>query len=540
MDKMTRTLKYVGLVIGLSLSAISYAQDQFSFHLEPLVVEGLGGIQSYAWGQDDGRWFITGGRLDGLHRRQPWASFDLAGHNDLFWVVDVEASQHWTLDTSTLPQSIREQLRSTNMEFHQDGEYLYIIGGYGYRTAVNDHGTFPYLTAIHIPGIIQAIIDGTDPSPHIRQWEEEQFAVTGGYLNKIGDRFYLSGGQRFEGRYNPMNGPSFIQEYTEQVRIFSIIDDGTDLSYSFFPAYSDTELLHRRDYNVLPQIMPDNSEGLTAFSGVFQPDVDLPFLNCVDINEEGISEIPGFSQYFNHYHCASLPMYDADSETMHNVFFGGIAQYYPEDGDVVMDNEVPFVNTIARVSRDADGVVTEHVLPVTMPGLLGSGAEFIPLPDLPTYPNEVVDMAGLEGDSILIGHIFGGISSSAPNIFWVNDGTQSEASPTIFAVYLLTEVPSGLDQMNHQSTAPIRVQAYPNPNAGVFFLDIDLEAPMDLDIQLFDSRGRRVWQKSIAKSGTIQGSNTHEWRLPKRHSEGRYVLRVMGGGETITQQLVIH
>jgi len=36
------------------------------------------------------------------------------------------------------------------------------------------------------------------------------------------------------------------------------------------------------------------------------------------------------------------------------------------------------------------------------------------------------------------------------------------------------------------------------------------------------------------------GSNTYEWRLPKRYGAGRYVLRVMGEGTTISQQLVIH
>lgn len=46
-------------------------------------------------------------------------------------------------------------------------------------------------------------------------------------------------------------------------------------------------------------------------------------------------------------------------------------------------------------------------------------------------------MDDLVGDTILLGHIFGGILSSAPNIFWINDGTQSTATSELFKVYLL-------------------------------------------------------------------------------------------------------
>jgi len=59
----------------------------FEIRLEPISISGLGGIQSYAFGQANGKWLIVGGRLDGLHRRQPWASFDVAGHNNQLLVV---------------------------------------------------------------------------------------------------------------------------------------------------------------------------------------------------------------------------------------------------------------------------------------------------------------------------------------------------------------------------------------------------------------------------------------------------------------------
>lgn len=85
------------------------------------------------------------------------------------------------------------------------------------------------------------------------------------------------------------------------------------------------------------------------FSGVFQPIVDLPYLNSVTIDSQGYTIDNSFQQYYNHYHCAVLPMYSASNNEMHNIFFGGIAQYYDDLGVLVQDNNVPFVKTIARV-----------------------------------------------------------------------------------------------------------------------------------------------------------------------------------------------
>jgi hypothetical protein len=143
------------------------------------------------------------------------------------------------------------------------------------------------LIAVKIPDVINAIISGTPFTTYFRHIADEQFAVTGGYLNKIYNTYYLTGGQRFDGRYNPMNNPTFTQEYTNSIRKFQIADDGTNLTITHLAAITDTLNLHRRDYNVAPQIMPDGQEGLTAFSGVFQVDADLPFLNCVNIDSTG-------------------------------------------------------------------------------------------------------------------------------------------------------------------------------------------------------------------------------------------------------------
>lgn len=434
-------------ILFLALCSLSswYALSQepgFSIAVEPVILDSLEGVQSYAFGQHDGLWLIVGGRLDGLHRRQPWATFDEAGHNRQMRVIDPEADKSWSADLSSLPTTVQEQLGSTNMEFQQVGEQLYCVGGYGYSDSEGDHTTFAHLTVIDVPDVIEAIIKGKDIAPHIRQISDPMFQVTGGKLGKIGDEYYLLGGQKFLGRYNPMgpdHGPGFIQEYTNSIRVFRMSDDGNNIEIEHVRTYTDTLNLHRRDYNAVPQIMPDGEEGITMFSGVFRHNEDLPFWNCVNVNAGGYAVNDSFRQLLNHYHCPVLPLYSSSSNEMHTIFFGGIAQYYYEDSVLWRDDEVPFVTTIAVVTRDGDGIMKEHKLDEEMPALLGAAAELIPNPDLPYYGNGVLKLDELESDTTMVGYIYGGIRSPKPNIFFINEGKESEASGVIYKVYLIKQ-----------------------------------------------------------------------------------------------------
>jgi len=487
------------LLVGMALQL--HAQPvPFSVQIEPLSIPNVGGLQSFAFGQHDGKWLVIGGRLDGLHRRQPFAAFDLAGHHNQIAVIDPVTQQQWTAPLTSLPVSMQEQLRSTNMQFYQDGDYLYLTGGYGYSDTAGDHVTFDKLTAVEVPNVIAAVVNGTAFSAFFRQMTDAQFAVTGGHLLKIYDTYYLVGGQKFEGRYNPMgpnHGPGFVQQYTDQIRKFRISDDGTGLTVTHLPSPTDANNLHRRDFNVAPQIMPDGQEGATAFSGVFQTTVDLPYLNCVNIDSSGYAVNNAFSQYYNHYHCAFLPLYSANANEMHTVFFGGIAQFYDSLGVLVQDNNVPFVKTIARVTRSADGIMAEYKLPVEMPALLGSGAEFIPLQGLPAYDNGVIKLDELSADTMLVGYIYGGIASTARNVFWTNTGTESSASSQIFKVFMARNPSSAVHELNSQSIGTLRMLVFPNPNNGVFGIKFQLPEVTKVWLSIADGNGKIIDREEL-------------------------------------------
>lgn len=540
--KYSAHFKFLALLgVGFMVGQWAWGQSvPFAIALEPLEIVDLPGVQSYAHGHVGDHWVIIGGRLDGLHRRQPPVTFDVPGHNTRILVVDPMTGQWWSTPLSVLPPEIREPLSATNMEYQQVGDVLYLVGGYGYSPTEEDHTTYPSLTAVDLPPLIEAIRNGQPIGPYFRQVRDARFAVTGGYLNAIGDTMYLVGGQRFEGRYNPMgpdHGPGFEQEYTNAIRRFLIGDNGAELQVTHLPEILDTLLLHRRDYNVVPQIMPDGREGMTAFSGVFQHAADVPWLNAVNITAGGYAEQPGFVQYYNHYHCAHIPLYSAEHQEMHSVFFGGIAQYYEENGVLVQDDEVPFVRTIARVTRDASGQMAEFKLPVEMPALLGAGSEFIAAPGLPRYPNGVIDLDALSGDSVLLGYIYGGIESSAPNIFFINDGTQSVASTRVYKVWLKQEGSSQIHTLNPQSVNPLRLQILPNPSDGDFGIRFFLRESVPVRLRVHDASGGPLLIQELEEA--TAGENTFLVRL-RGQGPGVYLVILEAGGLSATQKVVIN
>ncbi len=121
-------MKRIVLVFFIFSLVLQLDAQPYTLSLKPLSVPNLGGLQSYAFGQSNGKWLLIGGRLDGLHRRQPWASFDQAGHNNQLWVVDPVAGISYSAPLTAPPTSVQEQLSSTNMEFYQRGGILYVVG----------------------------------------------------------------------------------------------------------------------------------------------------------------------------------------------------------------------------------------------------------------------------------------------------------------------------------------------------------------------------------------------------------------------------
>ncbi|MCB0696338.1 MAG: hypothetical protein KDC07_03170 [Chitinophagaceae bacterium] len=481
-----------------------HAQDfKYKVELTSVSIPGLPGLQSYAFGQDNGKWLIIGGRKDGLHARQPNSSFPQAQNNTDIYVVDVAAKQVWYSPLSSLPTGLAEQLQSTNMSFYQLQDTLYIIGGYAYSGSATNHITFPNMATIQVSSTIQAIINNSSFTSYFKQISDTAFAVTGGHLGRIGDTFYLVGGQKFTGRYNPMGNPTYTQAYTNQVRKFKIDNSGSQLSFSDYSVFTDPVHLRRRDYNLLPQIFPDGTEGYTISSGVFQLSADLPFLYPVDIKASGHTPVTTFNQYLSNYHSANAALYDSTSNTMHSLFFGGMSQYYYQNGTKVKDDNVPFVKTISRVTRSSNGTLTEYQLPVEMPALQGASAEFIPNENIASYPSDIIKMHKFSTDTILIGHILGGILSPSINPFGSNQTSTTSADNSVYEVRLIKDTATNVTTINGSN--PHSLEVFPNPVNGKINLKLS-GTKFGHAYYYLTSIDGKILQLGMFKSGDLSGN----------------------------------
>lgn len=531
-------MKKIYFLFFIVFSNYIFSQSTFNYqvHLNPVTIPNFPGVHSYAFGQNNGKWLIIGGRIDGIHARQPFNAFPTSNNNTNIFVVDIATQQFWTASLNSLSTDVKEQLQSSNMNFHQDNDTLYIIGGYAFSATANDHITFNKMTAIDVPNLISAIINGASISPYFKQMTDENFAITGGQLGKIGDTFYLVGGQRFDGRYNPMNNPTFTQTYSNEIRKFTIDNSENQLSIMNYQAITDAVHLHRRDYNLLPQIFPDGSEGYTISSGVFQINVDLPFLYPVDIKANGYFPQTDFNQYLSNYHSAKTCLYDATENRMHNLFFGGISQYYYNGTTLIQDNNVPFVNTISRTTRFSDGSSQEYQLPVTMPSLKGASAEFIPNKNLPHFENEVIKLDQITDDEFIVGHIVGGIQSNSANPFTSNQSSTTSANTTIYEVKLI-RVP---DLNNHEINGknPFSMKVSPNPSKnGKVKINFYMDYTTSIDYFVSTMDGKIISDGEI--SDAIKGENTMIFELDTNHNQTVIVTFVFDNKFYVSQKILV-
>ncbi len=530
-------MKQIFLLLILSFLFVKQSQAQatdFEVSLEEFTISGFDGIHSAAFAEHQGKWLIVGGRLNGLHAYLPPSAFPPYTQNLNLIVLDIANSQIWTADASVLPTNIREHISSSNAQYAQAGDYLYVVGGYGYTDSLADFITFPQMTAIDVPAVIDAVQNHGSILPYFRQITDQVFAVTGGNLQKMGNDFYLVMGHRFDGRYNHNSGATYTQSYTHQIRRFRIDDNGTNLSISNYSVQEDTTNLHRRDYNLVPQIFAGGVEGITAFSGVFQKGKDLPFLNSVDITPNGFVINNSFQQNLNQYHTAHLPVYDSLSDAMHTLFFGGMSRFRPDSLNPNLlkeDTLIPFVKTISQVTRYNNAVIEKH-LPIMMPAYLGSNAEFLPLKSSYFTETDILRLDKLDTTKTLVGYILGGIESPYPNIF---RGNESESFPSarIFKVYVHK---SATTDVKNAIFSQLNLHCFPNP--AYKKVNIAFQLPQKVKISIFITNTDGQVIEKLAENRLFNGKNQMVWEA-KNVPSGIYFCNFQIGNYVQSAKIVL-
>lgn len=528
----TRTLilRLVPLILLLLVTQVSRAQfdtlPPFTIEIEPVTNASVPGLHSFAFAQSGSKWLLVGGRTNGLHGFSSNDGFPTQYANNELVVIDTAGWQFWTAALTNLPDSVADPLRSTNMEHWQEGNYLYMIGGYGYDSVQNKYVTFPRLSALRVDSIIDAVVTGSSFSQYIRQVKDTNLAICGGELVKYNSDYYLVFGHFFQGRYTDPPTSLFIQRYSNKIKKFNIIDTGTSLSISNYSETLDTANFHRRDLNVGPMVNTNGSLSWNAYGGVFTPNM-RPWRAPVEITASPVN-VSSYQQVMSQYTCALMPVYDSVLANMHTTFFGGISlyDYDPASNTVNMDTMVPFISDVTTLTKYSTGQYAERVMPVQLPGLLGSNAKFIVNENISLYSNEVIKLRSLTGRT-LAGYMYGGIRTNLPNIGF------STVNDTIYRVYITPDYSNGIAE---QLGGVELFQLVPNPAADHIKVMIKLAEASEVIVELYDVTGKR---EAVVFNGKADAGVSEFYLNTSQLPQGIHLCRLATPGGTSTVKLVI-
>jgi hypothetical protein len=519
-------MKYFLILLTFCCAPLLHAQTQvpFTVEIDPVVAGPLPGMHSFAFAQSGSKWLFVGGRTNGLHGFSTNNNFDVLYASDVITVIDTATWSWYSAPLGQLPTAVADPLRTTNMEYTRVGDYLYIVGGFGWDSTANGYRTFPKLTAIHVDNMINAVVAGTSIAPCIRQITDTNLRVCGGEMQYANGECFLFFGHNFYGRYSDPPIPTFTQIYSNQVRRFTLADDGTTVTVSNFSYQTDTNNFHRRDFNIGNVVYPDGSFGWSVYSGVFRKDFNLPYPWPINYDPTNGPQVDSsFTQKMNNYTCGLEPLYDSVRGTMYTILFGGESEYdyNPANGQLTIDSLVPFVADISVLVHDTFGNWAQVPLQLQMPELQGSNMKFIPVTSVPAYSNEVVKLRSLSG-RVLVGYLVGGIVSPTPNLpptSWAND--------TVYRVFITPD--QNLLAVNENNSAG-EIDIFPNPaNDHVI---VRVHDAGDVRVCLYDANGKMV--RSEKHSGR-QDVNFYTGDL----AAGVYTVTVTTGNSISRERLII-
>ena len=423
------TIRRPSVVPPFTIDASENVADEFP---------GAPRLQSFSFAQWNGRWVFIGGRVGGYHAAGGRsAEFLRADSNRAVWVIDttVMPARTYHVDLDQLPQRllpVRAQWASTGQLYFQDGDQLYICGGYG-QDDTGKWATFDVVSRVRVPDLIEGVMRGRIPAESIEYGRSPLVQSTGGALMKLADGpFYLVMGHVFNGSYTTFEGQGerndneASQVYLNEIRKLRIASgpEGV-LKVDLVEAFRDESEFHRRDLNVASLLSPAGL-GFGVYGGVFTPDTQLSYSKPVYVSSASQPAIDGrFDQKMNAYTCAILLMYGDTARTMYTTFFGGIGRYTWDAGtrefvenrrtgsksDAIYMDGLQWSDQISTI-QNSEGESLETVQPHSLPGFIGSGSIFIPSSAV-ARARPGTDILALDalpmGGKVFVGYVYGGI-----------------------------------------------------------------------------------------------------------------------------------
>ena len=469
-------------------------------------------LQSFVHGYKGSEWLLFAGRtnknkdsIGGIHNlnsNYTNKSFPPASFNDSLYVYNVDLDSkpykmHYNqvvnaafkncmevIGELTIPCFQQKEIfkknlnifRNSNALVKQDGDYLYVVGGYGASVdsvKTKYYVTFNQVAKINVPNMIKLIKGNKLSSSELKDLvsfgKNDKLISTGGEMYKFGKTLYLSGGHNFtysSQKYVDAVYPFTAEEsrstpYNLDITVSNPISDVPDPTAKGTDAIS---IFRRRDGPITPNLYKiDNTikRGLTFYTGVFRPDslsvkgtdstyYHLAWNNAIYVHPKKSTSYTYDKAYnqknFNVYSCPSFVLFDASSDNLHTFLLGGIG-----DGSRAPVGHLSgFTNTGVHITMNIDQLKSTHEVldknifidnAANNPPFYGAEAILFPNKSLNYFqtsngnPTEILDISKLEGSTIDIGYVFGGIES-----FHSNPGTygwkKSRASNKIWKIEL--------------------------------------------------------------------------------------------------------
>ncbi|MBL4604424.1 MAG: hypothetical protein JKY02_01795, partial [Flavobacteriaceae bacterium] len=367
-------------------------------------------LQSFAHGVSGEDWLLFAGRTNvinddgGLHDisgNYTNTSFLPTTFNDSIFVYNVSTDQRKGISLSQMkailknnnfPENLKalkgfeHVFRNSNPLVKQDGEFLYVVGGYGpefYTPAKPKKGkspkynfiTYNHVAKIHVPSLISLVYgnyENVDKGKLFSFGRDNSLISTGGELHKAGNKFYVVMGHCFGNNCTPFQKyvdaayPFKVAPYKDSIHSLkvSVGTAITDVSDPTNPIADNISAFRRRDGPITPAIYKSPvsgkiQEGIAVYSGVFKPgsDTDLQAWNdALYIHPNWANSESKLFTYdkdfnlknYNAYACPSFVVYDSIGEVSQTFLLGGIGDGKPAPNG----NLTGFTNTAVRIETN--------------------------------------------------------------------------------------------------------------------------------------------------------------------------------------------
>lgn len=411
-------------------------------------------LQSFVLATSGDTWLMMAGRTNGMHKFADYEenSFPHADFNDMIFVCD--ASNCNSMSVTNIPMPYQSIFRATNLQHYQDGNDLYITGGYGENPLLSNilerWDTYDYMAKIDVSAMMAAV-NNNDPTAlnhSIVFGQSPVVEATGGELFKMNDFFYLTAGHKYNGIFSHDTSAHFpdpTQVYLDAVHRFKIVESNNTLAITEFTKITDgladnLTQFRRRDLPVLTGLAYNNGvleQSITLFAGVFtSPDnkivglkPDEAFTKPIQIFNNGTYKIDDtYEQSQNIYATARFTAYDSNTQAIYSTMIGGIGE---------KKNSHSFTNKVLTVNTPLMGGTTTETVQdsIQTSNLFGAESNMIfSSANKVIGSDDVFDISNMNsGDVMSIGMFYGGIEAEVANPSGFGPGL-SKASNKLWSV----------------------------------------------------------------------------------------------------------